>query len=98
MPVIFAEKQGKLVLMTLSLKQIGLKPAQIRAVARKARHEGKTPPEYLRSLIERDLMAAMPFDEILKPVRDDFRRSGITPGQLDRIVERARNARRLRAS
>ena len=39
-------------------------------------------------LIERDLLADGTFDEILKPVRDDFRKSGINEAELDAIVER----------
>jgi hypothetical protein len=76
----------------LLLHEIGLKPAVAKAAERKARDEGKTPPEYVRSLIERDLLADRSFDEILKPVRDDLRRSGVTEDELDMIVERARGA------
>ena len=76
----------------LLLQELGLKPALAKAVERKARHEGKTAPEYVRSLIERDLLADKTFDEILKPVRSDFRKSGITEDELDRMVERARGA------
>ena len=74
----------------ISLQDIGLKPSLLRAAERKARQEGKTPPEYLRSLIERDLLASKSFDEILKPVRQGFKTSGLTPDDLDAIVTRAR--------
>jgi hypothetical protein len=80
----------------LRLNDIGLKPAQVKAVQRKARRQGKSAPEYLRALVERDLLADQPFDAILKPVRDDFRRSGITPEQLDKVVDAARDATRPR--
>lgn len=81
-----------------SLEAIGVRGALLRALERKARNEGKTPREYIRLLIERDLLADKSFDEILGPIRDDFRRSGITEEQLDELVERARNASRPKAT
>lgn len=82
---------------TASPPRIEIGRSLLRAVERKARHEGQTAQEYVRLLIERDLLADKTFDEILKPVREDFRRSGVTPEQLDEIVERARStARRKR--
>jgi len=75
-----------------SLQDIGLAPAQLKAVEKKAKYAGKTAPEYVRSLVERDLLADKSFDEILRPVRDDFRKSGTTERQLDEIVDRARHA------
>ena len=78
---------------TLPYQSLGLRPAQWKAVERKARHEGKTAPEYVRSLIEQDLLADKPFDEILCPVREDFQKNGITEPQLTALVRCARNAR-----
>jgi len=77
---------------TLSLQDIGLKPSLLRAVEKKARNAGQTAPQYVRSLIERDLLAGQPFDELLRPVRDDFRKSGVTEAGLGQIVRRARRA------
>ena len=77
---------------SLLLQEIGLKPALAKAVEKKAKDEGKTPPEYVRSLIERDMLAERSFDEILKPIRGDFRKGGVSEEQLDQIVERARSA------
>lgn len=77
---------------TLSLQDLGLRPAVLRAVEEKATRAGKTTPEYVRALVERDLLADQPFDEILRPVREDFRKSGVTEEDLDRVIERARKA------
>jgi len=74
--------------MTLSIR--GLKPAQLRALTKKARDEGTTPANYARTLIERALLADRTFDEILKPIREGFRKSGITENELDEIVTHAR--------
>ena len=81
--------------MTLhSFQAIGLPPAKWRAVERKARNSGKTPAEYVRSLIERDLLADNSFDEILRPIRQDFRNSGLTSEHLDAMIQRARHSAR----
>jgi len=79
-------------MIALSPKDLGLRPAQLRVIARKAKHAGKTAPEYIRSLIEQGLLADKSFDQILRPIRHDFRRSGVTEDKLDRIVQRVRHA------
>jgi len=75
-----------------SLPDFGLAPALLRAMEKKARRAGTTAREYVRALIQRDVLADQSFDEILRPVRADFRRSGITEKQLDMLDERARTA------
>ena len=86
---------------TRSLHDLGLRPAQLKAVEKKAKRVGRTAFEYVRLLIERDLLADRTFDDILRPIREDFRKSGITEAQLDEIVRRARHnpntAHRLKA-
>ena len=77
---------------SITIQDIGLPPAQLRAIERKAKGAGKTTPQYVRSLIERDLLAEQSFDELLEPVRKDFRKRGVTPAALDAIVARARIA------
>jgi hypothetical protein len=52
---------------TLSFPDIGLRPRDARAAARRARQEGKTPSEYLRTLVERDPLAGGSFDEVVRP-------------------------------
>lgn len=77
-------------MIAFASEDLGLRAAQWRAVARKAKLSGKTMPQYLRELIEQDLMASKSFDEILRPVRRDFKKHGITEAQLDSIVRRGR--------
>lgn len=79
-----------LTMIAFASQDLGLAPSQWKAVARKAMAAGKTIPEYLRLLIEADLLAGKTFDEILRPVRRNFRKSGTTEAQLDRVVSRAR--------
>ena len=69
-------------------------PAIVTVPGFEARRAGKTARDYFRALVERDLMSDRPFDEILRPVRADFGRAGVTEAQLDRIVGRARGARK----
>jgi hypothetical protein len=75
---------------TVSFPKIGLKPTQARAAARRAKQAGKTPTEYLRCLVERDLLAGGSFDDVLRPVRSAFARSGMGEDELNQIVTRAR--------
>lgn len=79
-------------MMTIGMHDIQLKASQFKALEKKAREEGVTPPEYIRLMIERDLLAERTFDEILRPIREDVRRKGITEEQIDAIVDRARRA------
>ena len=83
---------------TIALHDIRLRPALMRVIENRARQEGVSPPEYVRRLIERDLLAEETFDEILRPIREDVRRSGLTEKGLDDIVDRARRARPRTAS
>jgi hypothetical protein len=75
---------------SVSFTDIGLKPAQVKAVAKRAKQVGKSPSEYLRSLVERDLLIGRSFDEILRPIREGFAKSGVTEDELDVLVTRAR--------
>jgi hypothetical protein len=65
------------VMSSVTFPDIGLKPRQALAAARRAEQEGKSPAEYLRSLVERDLLAGGSFDEVLKPLRRAFPRGGV---------------------
>lgn len=75
---------------TALLRDIGVKTSLLRAVEKRAKINGQTLGEYLRALIERDLSAGRSFDEILKPVRAGFKKSGVTEEELDLIVASAR--------
>jgi hypothetical protein len=78
--------------MMLLLKEIGLARSQLKAVEKKVKRSGQTEPEYLRQLVERDLLEDQSIDEILRPIREDVRKKGLTEDDVDEIVERARNA------
>src|SRR3954454_12918954 len=80
------------VMSSLSIQDLGLRPAQLKALGSKAKRHGKTAQAYVKYLVERDLLAGRSVDEIAKPIREDFRRSGIDEAGLDAIVARARKA------
>lgn len=77
---------------TTTFSDIGLKPRQAQAAARRARREGLSPSEYLRSLVERDLLAGGSFDQVLQPMRAAFAAGGRSEQQLDELVSAARRA------
>lgn len=81
-------------MVAFSFQEIKLPATQLKAVERKAKLAGRTAPEYVRLLIEQDLLADKSFDEILRPIRQDVRKSGVTESQLDAMVRRARGGPR----
>ena len=87
-----AKKHVRIACMSSLSLRVGFKPTQMRAIARRAKNAGKTPSEYVRSLVERDLLAGDSFDEVLKPIRQGFRESGVTENELDVLVAQARKA------
>ena len=73
---------------------IDLSPDEERRLQERAAQLGQDLPTYLRRLIREDLDAALPargrtFAEILAPVHEDFRKSGMTEGELDALLEEA---------
>ena len=66
---------------------VTLDERRCKAAAAKARELGKTPGGYIESLID---AAASSFDEILAPVREGFRNSGMSEADLDELVNQAR--------
>ena len=83
---------------SLTFHDIGLRPTQIRAVERRARKQGKSPSEYIRALVERDLRIGDSFDDVLRPVRAGFEKAGVTEEELDGLVAQARRAAHARQS
>ena len=52
--------------------------------------KGKSADEYLRTLIEAELLSQQTFAEIPVPIREGFRKSGMTEEQLGALFEEAR--------
>jgi len=77
-----------------ALQELGLPADTIKALRKKARSRGQTTPQYIRTLIETDVLAECPFDEILRPVREGFQNSGLDQQQLLSLFNEARTRRR----
>jgi len=72
------------------LEITGLPPETMKALDEKARHRGKSAADYVRDLIEADLLASQSFDDILAPIRQGFKESGMSEGELEALFEEAR--------
>jgi hypothetical protein len=68
----------------------GLPSGTRAAIDELSRSKGKSADEYLRILIEAELLSERSFREILAPIRQSFRESGLTEEQLDALFEDAR--------
>ncbi len=77
---------------TLQFTISGLPAGTRDALERIGRSIGKTVEEYLRGLIEAEMLSQKPFREILAPIREDFRATGLTEEEFDEIIERERQA------
>ena len=77
---------------TLQLTITGLPPGTKSALEEMGRNTGKSVEDYLRGVIEAELLSQKPFREILAPVREDFRKTGLTEDEFDEIIERERQA------
>jgi len=73
---------------------VTLDKRHFKAAARRAQEVGTTPRQYIHSLID---AANLTFDEILRPVREGFRKSGVTEVELDKAVSEARKAIRAKS-
>ena len=58
-----------------------------KALGEKAQQKGKSPAAFVRELIEVEVLAAQSFDEILAPIRQGFKESGMTGEQAEAFLE-----------
>jgi len=75
---------------TESIQITGLPQGTKEALDELSRSEGKSAEEYLRMLIEVEILSKQSFSEILAPVRQSFRESGMSEDQLEALFEDAR--------
>ena len=75
---------------TETIEITGLPEGTREAIRELSQSKGKSAEEYLRTLIEAELLSQHPFAEILAPIREGFRKSGMTEEQLDALFEQAR--------
>lgn len=75
---------------TETIEITGLPQGTREAIEELSRSKGKSAEEYLRTLIEAEILSEQTFSEILAPIREGFRKSGMTDEQLDALFENAR--------
>ena len=76
---------------TESIEIAGLPLGTKKAIEQLSRSKGKSAEEYLRMLIEAEILSEQTFSEILAPIRQSFRESGLSEQQLDALFEDARD-------
>ena len=74
---------------TESIEISGLPPGTTEAIEELSRSKGKSAGEYLRTLIEAEILSEKSFSEILAPIRQSFRDSGMSEEQLDELFKDA---------
>lgn len=74
---------------TESIEISGLPPGTTEAIEELSRSKGTSPSEYLRILIEAEILSEQSFNEILAPIRQSFRDSGMTEAQLEELFKDA---------
>lgn len=72
--------------------QVELKPEVEAMLQKRALDRGCDVARYVERLIEKDVLAAQSFDEILAPIRQGFQESGMSEDELDTFFEEAREA------
>lgn len=75
---------------TETIEITGLPEGTREAIRELSQSKGKSADEYLRTLIEAELLSQQTFAQILAPIREGFRKSGMTEEQLDALFEEAR--------
>lgn len=70
---------------------INLQPETQEKLRQRALDSGRDVTEYVEKLIEKDLSAPMSLRDLYAPVRQQIKESGISEGELDSLLEEARD-------
>lgn len=70
---------------TLEITEIPIET--FKALDEIAQQNGKSPADFVREMIEVEVLAAKPFDEILAPIRQGFAESGMTGEEAEAFLE-----------
>ena len=77
-------------MQTETIEITGLPLGTKTALEEVGRSRGKNFADYLRDLLQTDLLSERPFSEILEPIRRSFDESGMSEAALDALFEEAR--------
>ena len=75
---------------TETIEITGLPKGTINTLGELSQTKGKSAGENLRTLVEAEILSEQSFAEILAPIREGFRKGGMTEEQLDTLSEEAR--------
>ena len=75
---------------TATIEIIGLPQTTIERLGERAEQIGATTPEYVRYLIEEDLVSPMSLRVLYAPVREQIKADDISDEELDSLLEKAR--------
>lgn len=74
----------------MSSSSIHLPIDLFQSLSRIAEGKGKTAEEYVRELVETEVLATASFDEILAPIRKGFKESRMSADEITVMFERVR--------
>ena len=74
--------------MTITLR---LSSEEERRLLERATESGQDVASYVYRLVQKDITRPSTLSEILAPVREDFRRSGMTEDELGSLIEEVRD-------
>lgn len=77
-------------IQTETIEVTGLPLGTKDALEQISRDRGKSSEELMREMIQAEIQAASSFDEILAPIRQGFKESGLSEAELDGLFEEAR--------
>ena len=75
---------------TIQIEITGLPLGTKTALEEVGRSRGKSFPDYLRDLLQNELLSEKPFSEMLEPIRRSFDESGMSEAELDALFIQAR--------
>lgn len=67
--------------------KLSLTPEEERMLVARATEKGQDVANYLHTLVEEDLKQSPTLSQILAPIHEDFRRSGMTDQELETLLE-----------
>lgn len=70
--------------------KLSLTPEEEQRLFARATEKGQDVAHYLHALVEEDLKRPQALSEILAPIHDDFRKSGMTEDELSALIDEAR--------
>lgn len=77
-------------MQTGTLEINGLTAETLTALNKLAFQKGKSATDLVREMIEVEVLSARSFDEVLAPIRQGFKDSGLSEDELDSLFEEAR--------